>query len=112
VRQRAEELVATRISDGDWRAFLQELVPSPPESKQGQTRADNVRTEINRIYSGDRYGQDDVHGTAWGAWNAVVAYNDHGMTSRKTRTSTAEETRFERILGGENIASRAMVLLS
>jgi phage/plasmid-like protein (TIGR03299 family) len=68
VRQRAEELVATRISDGDWRAFLQELVPSPPESKQGQTRADNVRTEINRIYSGDRYGQDDAPGAPGTPW--------------------------------------------
>ena len=43
---------------------------------------------------------------------AVVAYNDHEMTSRKTRTSTAEETRFERILSGDNIGSRALALLS
>jgi hypothetical protein len=42
----------------------------------------------------------------------VVTYNDHAMTSRKTRTSTPEETRFERILGDENIGSRALALLS
>ncbi|HEY4026582.1 MAG TPA: hypothetical protein VGO86_09135 [Candidatus Dormibacteraeota bacterium] len=53
-----------------------------------------------------------MRGTAWGAWQAVVTYNDHGMTSRTTRTSTAAETRFERILGGENIGSRALALLS
>jgi hypothetical protein len=41
-----------------------------------------------------------------------VAYNDHEMTSRRTRTSTPEETRFERILSGENIGSRALALLS
>jgi phage/plasmid-like protein (TIGR03299 family) len=112
VRRRAEELAATRISDGDFRAFLRELVPDPPGSRTGQTRAANVRGEIRAIYHGDRYGQEDVYGTGWGVWNAVVAYNDHAMTSRKTRTSTPEETRFERILGGENIASRALALLS
>ncbi len=112
VRQRAEELAARRVSDTAFRAFLRELVPDPPDSRPGQTRAANVRDEISSIYHGDRYGQDDVHGTAWGVWNAVVAYNDHAMTSRKTRVSTAEETRFERILSGENIGSRALALLS
>jgi len=112
VRQRAEELAATRISDADFRAFLRELVPDPPDSKPGQTRAANVRDEISGIYHGHRYGQDHVRGTAWGAWQAVVAFNDHEMTSRKTRTSTAEETRFERILSGENIGGRALALLS
>jgi phage/plasmid-like protein (TIGR03299 family) len=112
VRQRAEQLAATRIGDGDFRAFLHSLVPDPPDSRQGQSRAANVREEINRIYHGRRFGQDEVHGTAWGAWQAVVAYNDHAMTSRTTRTSTAAETRFERILGGDNIGSRALALLS
>jgi phage/plasmid-like protein (TIGR03299 family) len=112
VRQTAEELSAARISDHDWRAFLDELVPDPPDSRPGQTRAANVRAEIDGIYRGHRFGQDDVRGTAWGAWQAVVAYNDHAMTSRRTRTSTPEETRFERILGGQNIGSRALALLS
>jgi hypothetical protein len=94
VRERAEELTAMRISDGDWRAFLQQLVRDPPDSRTGQTRAANVRGEINRIYHGDRFGQDDVDGTAWGAWQAVVAYNDHAMTSRRSRTSTPAETRY------------------
>jgi phage/plasmid-like protein (TIGR03299 family) len=112
VQQRAEELASTGISDSDFHAFLDALVPDPPDSRPGQTRAENVRTDISRIYYGDRYGQQGVRGTAWGAWQAVVAYNDHGMTSRRTRTSTAAETRFERILGGDNIGSRALALLS
>jgi Domain of unknown function (DUF932) len=95
-----------------WRAFLLNLVPDPPDSPQGQTRATKVREEINRIYHGHTFGQDDVRGTAWGAWQAVVACNDHAMTSRRTRTSTAAETRFERILGGDNIGNRALALLS
>src|SRR5437660_6227047 len=106
VRQRAEQLSSTRISDQDWRSFLDALVPDPPDSRQGRARAANVRDEIDRLYHGERFGQDEVRGTAWGAWQAVVAYNDHAMTSRRTRTSTAEETRFERILGGANIGSR------
>lgn len=112
VRERAEQMAATPISDADWRAFLLDLVPDPPDSRPGQTRAENVRAEISGIYRGHRFGQDDVRGTAWGAWQAVVAYNDHAMTSRRTRTSTAEETRFERILSGQNIGSRALALLS
>jgi phage/plasmid-like protein (TIGR03299 family) len=112
IQQRAEDLAATRITDTDWRAFLEELVPNPPDSKAGQTRAANVRDDISAIYRGHHLGQDDVRGTAWGAWQAVVAYNDHAVTSRKTRTSTAEESRFERIMRGQNIASRALTLLS
>jgi thiamine phosphate synthase YjbQ (UPF0047 family) len=112
VRQRAEQMAATRISEGDWRAFLESLVPDAPDSQHGQTRADNVRREIHRIYHNDSLGQDEVRGTAWGAWQAVVAYNDHAMTARRTRTSTPEESRFERILSGENIGSRALALLS
>jgi phage/plasmid-like protein (TIGR03299 family) len=112
IQQRAEQLAATHISDSEWRSFLEQLVPDPPDSRPGQTRAANVRDEINAIYRGHRFGQDEVRGTVWGAWQAVVAYNDHGMTSRRTRTSTAEETRFERILSGQNIGSRALALLS
>lgn len=112
VRQRAEQLSSTRIGEHDWRAFLDALVPDPPDSRQGQARAATVRDGIDRLYRGERFGQDEVRGTAWGAWQAVVAYNDHSMTSRRTRTSTAEETRFERILGGANIGSRALALLS
>ena len=112
VQQRAEQLAATRISDSEWRSFLEQLVPDPADSRPGQTRAANVRDDINAIYRGHRFGQDEVRGTVWGAWQAVVSYNDHGMTSRKTRTSTPEETRFERILSGQNIGSRALALLS
>lgn len=108
----AEQLATTRISDAEWRDFLAKLVPEPSESEAGQTRAGNVRSEIDRIYRGRRFGQDEVRGTAWGAWQAVVAYNDHAMTSRRTRTSTPAETRFERILGGHNIGGRALALLS
>lgn len=100
-----------RISDSDRRSFLEELVPDPPDSRPGQTRAANLCDGINAIYRGRYFGQADVRGNAWGAWQAVVAYNDHAMTSRKTRTSTAEETRFERILSGQNIGSRAPALL-
>jgi phage/plasmid-like protein (TIGR03299 family) len=112
MRERAEALASHRIGDADWRAFLKTLVPDPADSTRGQARAANVRDAIDGVYRGSRFGQRDVRGTAWGAWQAVVAYNDHVMTSRKTRTSTAAETRFERILGGENISSRALALLS
>jgi hypothetical protein len=43
VRQRAEELT----SDGDWRACGRELAPIRRSPSRGQTRAYNVRTEIN-----------------------------------------------------------------
>jgi phage/plasmid-like protein (TIGR03299 family) len=112
MRERAEQLTALRMSDADWKGFLSALVPDPADSSQGQKRAATVRDAIDGVYRGSRFGQPDVRGTAWGAWQAVVAYNDHVMTSRRTRTSTAAETRFERILGGQNIGSRALALLS
>jgi Bifunctional DNA primase/polymerase, N-terminal len=45
-------------------------------------------------------------------WWRSVPYANVGIRRRRTRTSSAEETRFERILTGENIGSRALALLS
>jgi phage/plasmid-like protein (TIGR03299 family) len=112
LRERAGELASMRLRDAVWQDFLHKLVPDQPDSRTGQTRVANVRRDINAIYRGSRYGQQDVRGTAWGAWQAVVAYNDHQVTARRSRISTPAETRFERILGGENIGSRALALLS
>lgn len=55
--------------------------------------------------------ETDTKGTAWGAWNAVVAYNDHRIGGRN-RSFTAAENRFQRIgFANKSIADKAMALL-
>ena len=60
VRERAEQMAATRISDADWRAFLHQLVPDPPDSRTGLTRAAK-----NRFF---HPGRDPMRLVLWPVW--------------------------------------------
>lgn len=113
LRKSAEKLAGTKVSGYEWQQFLERLVPVEADSsKFADTRAQNVRQAIDAIYNGDAFGQREIQGTAWGAYNAVVAYNDHAVSARQSKTSTPAETRFQRIVSGENIGARALALLS
>lgn len=109
---RAEELYRKRLTAKRFERFLEDLVPVAPEAAAGGvTRAQNMRTTISEIYHGPDFGQPDMAGTAWGAYNACVVLNDHVQGARKTKSSTEAENLFMRIMNGENIGSRAMELL-
>lgn len=106
----AETMVEQKISDEAFQDFLAKLAPDA-DSKAGQTRAENLRDDISAIYCGAGLGQSEIKGTAWGVFNAVVAYNDHFANGRKT-AQTIAENRFQRIMLGENITKKAFALLS
>lgn len=64
------------------------------EAKQTiATITDNLRTEA-KMFNLTRI-------TAWDAYNSVTHYSSHQMTSRKSRTATPNEQRFERVLFGD-----------
>jgi hypothetical protein len=65
---------------------------------------------VTAIYS-NHPTQQSIKGTAWGVYNAVVAYNDHVIEGHNTARSSAQENRMLRIATELNITDRALALL-
>lgn len=106
----ARELLAKRIGDADVVDFLDTLIPAEG-SDRARTRARNIRGDIITRYRSAE-DQRPIVGTAWGLFNAVVAYNDHHAAGRVQRDADPAEARMSRILLRENITDRAFALLS
>jgi len=89
------KLAMTQITSEVLKKFVIDsgLVPTDADSKDGSTRAQNIMEEVSRLFE---YGKGadlaGAHGTAWGAFNAVVEYVDHKR-------------------GGDNLNKRASSLL-
>ena len=89
----ANALLANRVTDAEFDAFLESLVPSEGKSERGRIDALNVQSIIRDVYE----STDDlssVRGTAWGALQAVSDYADH-------RRYATPEGRFRAAMLGE-----------
>ena len=109
----AAQLNSTSLSAGDWTAFLDGLVALPDEPGRGRTSAGKVREAITEIYE-TAPDQVEIRGTAWGAYNAVVAYHDHIMRSREG-VGSAAENRMMRVMlkdSERQLPRRALALLT
>ncbi len=110
-------LLGQRVSDSEFDRFLALLVPlpepQPDETNGGRSvrNAERVRDAIRTAY---RTTPDlaDIHGTAWGALQAVAAYVDHAQPVRRTANRTPEEARFERATETAPLKDRALELLT
>lgn len=114
VKSRAEEMRKDKITDASFRAFLDKLVPLPEDEGAARTIAQNTQSTIRAIYSDDPT-QKAIKNTAWGAFNAVVAFNDHVVGGRNTEVASAEENRMIRLMlrdSARGLTQRAMALLS
>jgi phage/plasmid-like protein (TIGR03299 family) len=110
-------LLARRVSESEFERFLARLVPlpepHPDETNGGRAirNAERVREAIRTAY---RATPDlaDIHGTAWGALQAVTAYVDHAQPIRRTANRTPAEARFERATEPAPLKDRALELLT
>lgn len=101
-----ETMAATSMDDAAFDRFLRELTPNPPEGKN-PARAERRREDIRALYR----GADDlnnIRGTAWGAYNAVAAYEDHYMS---VAGKHKDDGRFRRSLLVPNLKRRAESIL-
>lgn len=102
----ADRLLNTPVN---YESFLNELVPVPDEDGRGRTVAMNTRFKLRNIYENTPDIQS-VYGTAWGALQAAVEYNDHHI---KGRGGNGAEKRFNRILGDQpNMSKKAFNILT
>jgi phage/plasmid-like protein (TIGR03299 family) len=113
--ERLEKTVAAmqkaKLGKDAFSDFLDKLVPAG-ESQASLTRAQNTRGIIATIYQADALGQAEINGTAWGAYNAVQAYADHGVTQRQTKDGDPRIAKFDKLLWGvPTLADKAFALL-
>jgi len=114
LRTAAEQMLERKINDGQFTAFLNQLVPTPRAkitndralNQRGITMADNTKGQITQIYHHNPT-QTHVHGTLWGALQAVQYYSDHLATNRNTDDASADENRFKRLTSGKTLGSQA-----
>ncbi len=113
-----EELLTVSFSDNDLSNFLDSLVEVPEpvlvSDEKGGFKVGNQRTidgrrqtqiEIHDLYK-TADNLNDIRGTAWGALNAVVEYEEY---SRKYKT---DDRRIEAILNVDNRNQRALEILT
>lgn len=85
----SQKLAVTQLTSEAFASYVKStgVVPAELES----TRAKNIMLEVSRLFE---YGKGadlkGAHGTAWGAFNAIVEYVDHvrGGDNLKTRASS------------------------
>lgn len=84
-----KKLVQTTVTDKQWHAFLDEVAPlTGPKneelSKHKVTRSENMRGELNALYTSDERASQ-WHGTALGV---AQAWNTYDLWERGTRGDT------------------------
>ena len=103
------EMLNTKITDEQFSAFLESLVPTEDKEKASLTRAENRQEAIREIY---RTTQDlqNIKGTHWGAYQAVVDFNDHHIKGHDK--AHRDDNRMKRILFQKNITHEAFDILA
>lgn len=111
-------LISKKLSDAEFKRFLDRLVPLPKIVAGKTDRAAKTRQEARDVIASlytDSPNLQNVQGTAWAAYNAVTEWFDH-VAATKTRgtkddEAKASENRFLRILRDTEMKDTAMKLL-
>lgn len=109
IKTAGEAAALTKVTDAEFDEFLKTLVPDPKDPEANKTRAENKRADIRRVYKGSE-DLNNIRGTAWGAYNAVVEYEDH-YASVKTKDRDEACARLERTVFNPNLKAKAAGLL-
>jgi hypothetical protein len=116
LRRLAELMLLTPLTQDAFWAFLDGLLPTPKPKRdagrianqRGITMAENAKGVIAQVYAfNDR--QRQLEGTLWGAVQACAFYANHLSINRNTPEASADENRFKRLTGEQNLGSRAFV---
>jgi phage/plasmid-like protein (TIGR03299 family) len=103
------EMLTSTLSDADFDAFLESLIPTEDKEKAALTRAENKQEILREIYKNTPDLQN-IKGTHWGAYQAVIDYNDHHVKGHDKQFRS--DNRMKRIMLQPNITHEAFSLLS
>lgn len=105
-----EQLAEQKMELRDFDRFLRQLVPDPIDRSRSNSRAVAKREEIRTVYLNSD-NLNNVRGTAWGALNAVVEYEDHYVSATGKTSRARRERRFTRSLIDPKLKAKAEALL-
>lgn len=74
-------LTSVKVSDGDWRKFLDEIAPMDDKEGRALTMATNKRDALTSMWNHDERVAP-WKGTAWGVMQAMNTYAHHGQIVR------------------------------
>jgi phage/plasmid-like protein (TIGR03299 family) len=101
----ANHLLETEMSKTEFGLILKSVMPKPEETelnKRAVEAWDNKFSEIISLW--DAPTQDNIRGTAWAAYNAVVEWADWYAPVRPMKGESLDVRRAERIVSGTNAA--------
>lgn len=112
----ATQLLATKLPEVKFQNFLDTLLnPAVDSNEEPGPREEAMiarkRSTIEEVYF-THPTQEEIRGTAWGAYNAVTFYNDH-LTRRRNMEGdgTPADQRMLAIIGGNNLGDKALDIL-
>ena len=110
----AEELYRAKLSAADMEALIAKVfpmadgVPQTAGERRSATIALAKRESVRLVYAGSEGNQDEIRGTAWGAYNAFAAVATHQEASSEAKA----EAIFTNLMAGNTAADRALELLA
>lgn len=99
-------LCETTVSDAQWQAFLDELVPIPEQLGRSRTIAGGKHDQLKAIYNNDRRAAP-WKGTAYGVMQAVNTFEHHVSTVRGA--TRKERNMLRAITGGADRLDQATI---
>lgn len=108
----ADELLSRSVTDAEFSRIVTAAFPLDDDATdRTRNSVERTRDAVWDIYEGDT--QDNIYGTAWGAYQAFVEYAEWAMPVR-AKGVPADIARGERFLlnGSQRIADRALALIT
>jgi phage/plasmid-like protein (TIGR03299 family) len=108
----ADDLALTQMTDNEFWAIVSDIFPDDEDATERQRNANQRnRDAVWGIYEGPT--QDNIRGTAWGAYQAFIEYAEWGRSVRANGRD-ADIARAERQLLGasDRITARALALIT
>jgi phage/plasmid-like protein (TIGR03299 family) len=108
----ADELLSQSVTNAEFDRIVRAAFPLDDDATdRTRNSVDRTRTAVWDIYRGNT--QDNIHGTAWGAYQAFVEYAEWAMPVRAKGVPT-DIARAERFLlnGSHRVADRALALIT
>lgn len=101
----AEELLAQKLSTNDYAKIVEKLIPIDETVERKRSLAEDARGALMSLWNAPT--QQNVAGTKWAAWNAIVEYADW---AKPVRGDNADVKRAERIVTGAGDAFKNKAL--
>lgn len=107
--EEAETLYRQSFTDKKFRELVETLVPISTDTARAESLAINTREEMFSLWKAPT--QENIAGTKWAAYNAIVEYSDWAKPVRSSNQAVARATRT--IIGQQDsFKNKALALLS